>query len=62
MKWLTHNHYIQLAAGIILLISVLTDLLHIHVGLIGIGISHVLGAIPNIVQAAERVEKGVDKE
>lgn len=60
-RWIIHNKYLQLCAGIVLLISVLFEFLHIHAGLIVLGIFHVIGALPNIIQALERVSK-IDEE
>ena len=60
MKWIKniiHNGYIQLFTGLILLISVFTDLLHINIGLAGIGIVHIIMSLPNLIQGLERVDK-----
>ena len=49
-SWIT-----QMAAGIILLVSVVTDLVHVEHGLITVALWHILRAVPNVLQAMERI-------
>ena len=62
--WVTkivENPYLQFWTGVILLVSVLTDILHLHFGLIVVSVANILSAVPPMMQAAERILKADDK-
>lgn len=48
---------LQMAAGVILIVSVFTNLLHVEHGLFAMGAWHILNTLPDLLQGAERIAK-----
>ena len=62
LHWIVHSWQVQIAGSLILLVTTFYGYqTSLHHGLRGIVILHAIGTIPNIIQAFESAEKGINK-
>lgn len=64
LRWIVNSWEVQLAGGLILLVTTFyyyENQTALHHGFRGLVILHIIGTIPDLIQALERTEKGLEK-
>ena len=61
LDWVVNSWEIQLTGGLVLLISTFYygEQTSLHHGFRGLLVLHIIGTLPNLIQAIERINKGI---